>query len=208
MRDLMITGVAAATLTATAFADYSITQAPTAPTYAGHQIDFDQPGDPTGAITGTEWLASDGITIGSGVGDGGAVDDWDAVFGPFGIGDGNSHLGAFGTFLTFTQDLTEMSIEVWNNGTDPFFGGIGIFLFDDGVEVGSFFTIPSWAGVGDAAFDITTSGGDVFDEVRVIDFDFASVGIITDNYSWNAIPAPGALALLALAGCGRRRRRD
>ena len=100
-----------------------------------------------------------------------------------------------------------MSFEAWNNDQDPFFGGIGIFVLNDGIEVAALFTMPAWAEVGDPGFSITTTGGDVFDEVRIVDFGFASFGMFTDNYSWNNVPAPGALALLGLAGVTSRRRR-
>ena len=52
----------------TARADYTITQGDRAPTYAGHQIDFNS--TPSGAIVGDEWLASDGFNIMAGTGDG------------------------------------------------------------------------------------------------------------------------------------------
>jgi hypothetical protein len=201
----------AAALTGTctlAHAEYIITQGASAPQYSGYQIDFDQPGDPVGAIVGDEWQASHGITLMSGVGDGGVVDDWDSVYGPWGLGDAMSHWGSFGTFLSFDYDVQEMSFQVWNNGTDPFWGGIGVYLFNDGNEVAFLGTIPAWAGEGDSWFNITTTDGDAFDEVRIIDWDFSSLGIFTDNYSWNQVPSPGALALLSLAGIVARRRRS
>ncbi len=208
MKNLTLTVAVVSALTSSAMADYTITQGDSAPTYSGHQIDFDQAGDPVGMIVGDEWLASDHINIMSGLGDGGNVDDWDAVYGGWGLGDGNSHVGGFGTFLTFDQDVTEMSLQIWNNGVDPFFGGIGISLYKDGAEVAFMAATPAWGTADQSWFNFTTTGGDTFDEVRIVDWDFASFGIFTDNYSYNVVPAPGAMALLGLAGvCGRRRRR-
>ena len=205
---LLASALAALALSSMAMGAYTITQGTTAPTYGDYQLDFDQPGDPTGAIVGDEWYGSHGITLGSGVGDGGSVDDWDATYGGNGwLGAGNSHWGSFGTFITFDGPVGEFSLEVWNNGTDPFFGGIGVYVFQQGVEVGFIGGTPAWNGAGMQAWDIVATDGDWFDEVRIIDWDFASFGIYTDNYSWNDVPAPGALALLGLAGLARRRRR-
>lgn len=204
-----IAATAGLAMCASARADVTITQGATAPVYSGNQITFDEVGDPVGAIANDAYLASHGVSFMAGTGEGGVVQDWDAVYGPWGLGSGNSHWGNFGTFVSFTEDLTEMSFDAWNNDQDPFFGGISIIALNDGVEVANMFTMPSWAGVGDAGFNITTTGGDVFDEVRIIDWGFSSFGMFTDNYSWNAVPAPGALALLGLAGvAGRRRRRS
>ncbi len=204
---LAITAVAIAALSSSTMAGYVITQGPTAPQYAGYQVDFDQPDDPVGAIVGDEWQGSHGITFMAGTGDGGVVDDWDAVYGPWGLGTGNSHWGSFGTFVNFDYAVQEMSFEAWNNGTDPWMGGIGIYVFNEGVEVAFLGTTPAWAGAGDSAFNIVGTDGDSFDEIRIIDWDFASVGMFTDNYSWNAVPGPGALSLLALAAVASRRRR-
>ena len=86
----------------------------------------------------------------------------------------NSYYGPFGVFIEFGNDLSEMSFEAWDSSgpPSPFGGGMGVFVFDNGVESGSGFFTPAFAGVGDSAFDITTSGGMVFDEVRILGFGF------------------------------------
>jgi MYXO-CTERM domain-containing protein len=199
----------AAAITVPAFADYTITQGTTAPTY-GTTLNFDEPGGPTGFVSTDAWLVSHGITelqAGDGVPQ---VDDWATITGQPWIGSGNSFFGNFGVFLTFENDVTEMSFEAWDPSgpPGPFGGGMGIFLFNDGVEVGSAFVEPARAGIGDQAFDVTTSGGDVFDEIRILGFGFTPTTYI-DNMSWNPVPAPGALALLGVVGLvgGRRRRK-
>jgi hypothetical protein len=81
-------------------------------------------------------------------------------------------------------------------------------MFDDGVEVASSFVTPAWGGIGDTWFDITADGGDVFDEVRILGWGFSPT-TYADNLSWDVVPGPGSLALLAVAGLvSRRRRRD
>lgn len=126
----------------------------------------------------------------------------------WGLGDGNSFFGNFGIFLTFDDDVTEFSAQVWDPSgpPSPFGGGLGVFVFNDGVEIASYFGEPAWAGLGDSWFDIAATDGMVFDEVRILGFGFTPT-TYADNLSWNPVPAPGALALLGLAGLSRRRRR-
>ncbi len=193
-----------------ALGGYAITQGTTAPTYTGFTLNFDEPGGPTGLISPTFWQASHGITIDAGDG-APQVDNWDIVHAAgWGLGDNNSFFGSFGVFMTFDNDLTEMSIEVWDPSgpPSPLGGGLGVFLFNDGVQVAAASVEPAWGGLGDSWFDLTTDGGDVFDEVRILGFGF-DPSTYADNLSWNTVvPAPGSIALLALAGVvGRRRNR-
>ena len=198
----------AAVVAAPALGGYTITQGSTDPAYTGMTLNFDEPGGPVGIVTPDAWLISHGLTIQAGDGVP-QVDNWDIVHGAgWGLGDGNSFFGNFGVFMNFETDLTEMAIEVWDPSgpPGPFGGGLGVFVFDDGVEVASTFVEPAWGGVGDSWFDITTDGGDVFDEVRILGFGFTPT-TYADNLSWNLVPGPGSLALLGLAGLSGSRRR-
>ncbi len=192
-----------------ALGGYVITQGVTAPTYTGFTLNFDEPGGPTGLVSTTAWLGSHGITIDAGDG-APQVDNWDIVHAAgWGLGDNNSFFGNFGVFMTFDNDLSEMSIEIWDPSgpPGPIGGGLLVVLFDDGIEVSSAVVTPAWGGLGESWFDLTTDGGDVFDEVRILGFGFTPT-TYADNLSWNVVPAPGSLALLALAGLvGRRRNR-
>ncbi len=202
----------AAGMSASAFGDYSIVQqSAAARTYTGFQIDFDQPGDPGGLgdfnpIDGSFWQATHGITFEAGVGGGGGVEYYNDFY-LWGLGEDKSHSGAFGTFLTFDSDIREISFQAWDGSGPPsgFGGGMGVILMDDGVEVAFDIVTPAWGGLGNTWYNITTTGSDRFDEIRLINFGFSD-GVFTDNYSWN-VPAPGALGLMALAGVGSRRRR-
>ncbi len=192
-----------------ALGGYTITQGASAPTYIDFVLNFDEPGGPTGLVSPTAWLASHGLTISAGDG-AGQVDAWDIVHNAgWGLGDNNSFFGNFGVFMTFDIDLIAMSIELWDPSgpPGPFGGGLSVFLFNDGVQVSSASVTPAWGGFGDSWFDLTTDGGDVFDEVRILGFGNDPT-TYADNLSWNAVPGPGSLALLAVAGLvGRRRNR-
>lgn len=200
--------VAALAGASAALADITVTQsAAPAPTYST-TLNFDEPGGPVGPVSTDAW-ASLGL-IEMQAGDGApVVGDFDAANGGWGLGDGNSFFGNFGVFMTFDTDLTEMSLQAWDPSgpPTPFGGGLAVVLFDDSVEVGSGFFTPAWGGVGDSWFNITTSGGMVFDEVRVLGFGFGPT-TYADNISWNAVPAPGAgAALFGLCTLAARRRR-
>lgn len=190
-----------------ALADITVTQGDSAPTYAT-TLNFDEVGGPTGVIDPgayagigiTELQAGDGTPF---------VGDNDTPQGGWGLGTGNSFFGAFGVFITFDSDLTEFSSQVWDPSGPPSFsgGGLGFFFFDDGVEVGSAFDItPAWGGLGDTWFDVTTTGGSVFDEVRILGFGFFPTTVV-DNMSWNAVPAPSSALILSVGLVGLRRRR-
>lgn len=195
---------AAATLSVPALADYTITQGTSAPTY-DTLLTFDEAGGPVGAIGADAFQADFGIVIDAGDGVP-QVGDFDPGWG---LGEGNSFFGNFGIFMSFDEDLTAWSGQIWDPAGPPsqFGGGLGIFLFSDGAEVGSGIYTPAWGGLGDTWFDITATDGMSFDEVRILGFGFPAT-TYGDNFSWTVVPAPGAMALLGLAGlAGRGRRR-
>jgi hypothetical protein len=186
-------------------ADVMVTQGASAPTY-GVTLNFDEPGGPTGVVAPNAWSASHGISelqAGDGVPQ---VGDFTGIFGPW-VGTGNSFFGNFGVFMTWADDLTELSTQVWDPSgpPSPFGGGFGVFVFNDGVEVANYFGQPAWGGLGDTWVDITTSGGMAFDEVRILGFGFGPTTFV-DNLSWNVVPEPSALALLALGAFAALRR--
>lgn len=197
--------IAATGLAVPAFGDFIITQGPSAPTYSDYTLNFDEPGGPTGLVTPSDWLGTHGLTIDAGD----LVPQVDNYDPGWGLGTGNSFFGNFGVFMTFTTDLTHLSLQAWDPSGPPTFfgGGMSVILFDDGVEVANLLVTPAWGGVGDDWFDIVATDGDSFDDVRILGWGFTPTTYV-DNLSWNTVPAPGALALLSLAGLvGVRRRR-
>lgn len=210
MQRSLITGLAltgAALVAAPALGGYTITVTDTATTYSGYSLNFDEVGGPTGPVTPDAWLASHGLMLDSGVGGGGNVDDW-AAFQGWPLGDGLSWLGPFGAFMTFDYDLTGFATEHWDPSgpAGGFGGGFGIYIFDDGVEVGNGFFDAAWGGIGDTWVNITADGGDVFDEVRILGWGMIPETYL-DNMSWDQVPAPSSLALLTVAGAVASRRR-
>lgn len=190
---------------ATASAAITITQGTSAPTYS-HLLTFDEPGAATGVNVAANSYAAYGLaSIISGEGSNYVGDNSPAT----GFNTTNSFYGPFGVFMEFGQDLSSASLQVWDSSgpSSPFGGGAAIAAFKDGNEVASLFFDPAFAGIGDEWFNITTSGGDTFDEIRVLGFGFPADTYV-DNVSWNVAPAPGAFALLGVAGLvgGRRRR--
>ena len=174
----------------------TISQGQTAPTYS-NTLNFDEPGGPTGSLPADAFL-SYGITslqAGDGnnfVGDNTAGQPW--------VGTGNSFFGNFGVFINFANDLTEFSVNIWDPSgpPSPIFGGLSVFVFNDGVQVADVFTEPAWGGLGDPAFNITTSGGMVFDEVRILGNGFLPT-TYADDLSWNVVPEPSCGLLCGLA---------
>lgn len=197
----------AAGTASSAMATYNIAQSgAAAPTY-GTTLNFDEPGTPTGIVPANTWAGIGVTELQAGDGQP-VVGDNDAVFGGWGLGSGNSFFGNFGVFMTFDTDLDGFSTQVWDPSgpPSPFGGGAAVFILDDGVEVSAFAFEPAWGGLGDTWLNITATGGMVFDEVRILGFGFGPTTVV-DNLSWNAVPAPGAAALLAIGGIASARRR-
>lgn len=187
-----------------AVADITVAQAASGTTYAT-TLNFDEAGGPTGAGLANDSWAGIGLAD-MAAGDGNnVVSDFAEPW----IGTDNAFFGNFGIFMAFDSDLTNFSGQFWDPSgpPGPIGGGMGIFVFNDGVEVANSFVTPSWGFVGDEWIDISATGGMVFDEIRVLGFGFTAT-TYADNLSWNAVPAPSSLAMLGLAGAiaGRRRR--
>jgi hypothetical protein len=195
---------AIALVAAAASASISVTQGTSAPTY-DTTLTFDEPGTPTGTVATNTWAGIGLAEMQAGdsnpfVGDVSGTNPW--------INSGNAFQGIFGVFMTFDTDLTSFSAQVWDPSGDPgpFGGGVGIFVFNDGVEVANAFITPAWGGLGDEWIDITTAEGMTFDEVRILGYGFFPTTYV-DNLSWNAVPAPSSIALLGFAGFTATRRR-
>ena len=203
-----IGAIGVALVSTTALGGITITQGSSAPTYSS-TLTFDEPGAPVGVglapNSWTPWGVAD-LQAGD---SNQVVTDVTGTPGYGWLGTGNSFYGNFGVVLTRDSDATEFSTQFWDpSGPPSFFGGGAVaFVFDDGVELGFFSFEPAWGGVGDEWINVTTDGGTVFDEIRILGYGFGPTSYI-DNASWNAVPVPGAAALLGVAGLiGTRRRR-
>jgi hypothetical protein len=197
----------AALVSTSVFGGYLVEQGPSAPTYTDYALDFDEPGGPTGMVPPDAWLGTHNLIIDSGVGGGGEVAAFGDLLG-WDLGDENSWKGPYGGFMTFQEDLTGMSLEVWDPSgpEEPWGGGMSVYLFNDGIEVAfNFFDAP-WGGEGDTWLNLVADGGDVFDEVRILGWGMIPETYM-DNMSWDVVPSPGGLAIMALAGLAARGRR-
>lgn len=198
---------AALLATAAAPAAISITQsAAPAPTYST-LLTFDEPGTPTGLVPSNYW-ASYGLTITDGVnGNNTVIDDVTGTF-PW-VGTGNVDVGTFGVYMTFDQEVTEMSFQAWDPSGPPSPFGNGLYIYltdidDNIIGFGSF--TGAWGGIGDTWFDVTTTGGDTFRKAIIFNNSFDPTTFV-DNVSWNIVPGPGSLCVLALGFLGGVRRR-
>ena len=199
--------IAAAALGTSASAGLTITQNASQNAYGDHLITFDEPGVPLGPtlLPTNYYQASDGMVIASGSSDGSVGDN--TSFLGFPVGTGLSYFANFGAFMNFDYKVTGLDIQFLDpSGPPSFFGGGAIaIVFNNGVQVGTELSFtPAWGGVGDEWIHIEATGGDRFDDVRILGFGFTPTSYV-DNISWT--PAPGSLALLGFAGLGMRRRR-
>lgn len=188
---------AAGLLSGSAWAGVIITQGSSAPTY-GTTLNFDEPGTPTGVVPTTQWLGSHGVTIDAGDGVPYVAPE-DLINTPW-INSGNSFFGNYGVFATFSQPLTALSVQVWDPSgpPSPFGGGLGVFLFSNGNMLDDYgFGEPAWGGIGDSWWNITTTAGTTFDEVRILGFGFFPT-TYADNFSWQVVPEPTSLGLFGL----------
>jgi hypothetical protein len=190
-----------------AVGDITVTQGPDAPTY-GITLNFDEPGGPTGLVPPDSWSGDPWRITEFQAGDGfPVVDDFTDLF-PW-VGTGNSFFGNFGAFIKFENDLTEFSVAVWDPSgpPSPFGGGLGVFVFNDDELLTQGIGEPAWGGLGDPWWNVTTSDGMVFDEVRILGFGFFPTTYV-DDLSWNVVPEPSSLllALGAFALMFRRRK--
>ncbi|MHC5113849.1 MAG: hypothetical protein ACYTGP_05415 [Planctomycetota bacterium] len=192
---------AAAALTFTAgnaWGTFTITQGDAPfPEYA-QTIDFDEPGVPAGVPLGSPWefyTDSDGITFTSGNGFL-AVDDWDTLAGiAGGTGDGAELAGGFSVRMVFDGDVTEASWQGWADGSPGFpFGGINVFLFDDGVQVATYSGVASFGTTIGSYFNVVADGGDKFDEIRFFNGAFNSFTTYVDNLSFSTPVGPVEVA--------------
>jgi MYXO-CTERM domain-containing protein len=200
---------ALAMVTMSASAAITITQqnAP-APTY-DTLLTFDEPATPTGLVASNYWQGTHGLTsLTDGVNGAAVVGDYSGTH-PW-INSGNATEGFFGVFMTFDQEVTAMNFQAWDpSGPPDFFGnGLTIILvdIDDNIIDAAQFT-GAWGGIGDTWIDIVATDGDTFQKIVITNNSFNPVTYV-DNVSWTSVPAPGSLALVAVAGLvGRRRRR-
>ena len=209
MRLELVTAIGVAAAVATqANAAYTLTQtAAPAPTYST-TLNFDEPGQATGVLPANYWQPGFGVTDLNAGDSVPFVDNLNSLFGYPWLPNNNSFYGNFGVFVTLDSPVDAFSVQAWDpsGAPSPFGGGMGIFVFNNGVEVANGFYTPAWAGVGSSWFNIVATGGMEFDEVRILGFGFGPTTIV-DNLSWNTVPTPGALALFGLAGVFARRRR-
>ncbi len=203
---LLTIGFAVAVGGSTALGSVMITQGTSAPTYS-ITLTFDEPGGPTGQVPTDAWAASHGISsLNSGDGVNRIVAD-PGNYGWTWAGGDYAFIAPWGTFINFANDLTELSAQVWDDSGPggPFGGGMFVGAYNDGLEVALVFVDPAWGGLGLEWFNFTTTDGSVFDEVRFVGNNWIGPTNIVDNLSWNLVPEPASLALLALAAVIRRR---
>jgi len=209
MKTAMLICASALTVAAAANAGYTVTQSTAAaPTYA-NTLNFDEAGGPTGFVSSNAWT---GYGISS-------IQDQDTGTGayvipgstfPWMTNTSNVLYGAWGIDITFAQPVTHFSFQLWgNSGTPSFFGGgTGVFVTNSSGDIlgGDVYTA-AWGGVGKTWFNIEATGGDTITRVLIPGFGQGLPEQMIDNLSWNTVPGPGAVALLALGLAGRGRRR-
>jgi uncharacterized protein (TIGR03382 family) len=198
-----------------AFAGYVVTQTLAAPTqYTEKTANFDEAFAFVGAQNPyTSYSSINGLTV-EGLNGGCATGNWNALHnmnGGFGSL-GNSIYGGLGISLKFNKDIDALSFQGWADGSSGFQAGMSVFIKNDGVQVGNAFFASSVAFGSNANlekswYNVTGTDGAYFDEIVFYNAAFNSFTTYADNLSWENIPAPGAMALLGLAGAVARRRR-
>lgn len=186
----------------------TITQGTSAPGYSS-TLNFDEVGAPTGTgLATSSWTAwgVNSITAGDG---NQVVDDVTGLPGYSWLGTGNSFYGNFGVVIELADDVDAFSVQVWDPSGPPSFigGGLAIFLYDDGNEVGNAFGVtPAWGGVGDEWFNMVADSGTKFDQITIFGLGSFPTTYV-DNLSWHTVPAPSTAALFGIGALAARRRR-
>lgn len=125
----------------------------------------------------------------------------------------NLSLGALSTvtmLLDSVSDFASVELGYYENGP---WGGISYHLdasLGGSVVASDSFVISDLGGRDNAAVAMLSVGGAEFDTLRLYAMygdEFSGPRAILDNLTINAVPAPGALALLGLGGLVARRRR-
>ncbi|MFO0859066.1 MAG: hypothetical protein U0570_00820 [Phycisphaerales bacterium] len=203
--------LSAATLASNAGAAFTITQsAVAAPTYS-NLLTFDAPGTPTGEVPSDSWTSYGISAIYTGENAAASfVTQANTTPGYGWLGTGNVCAGAYGVYMKFSSEVSQLSAQYWDDsGPGSFFGGgAAIVLLKGDVEVGSLFiNSPAFSPTAKPWFNITGGAGETFDEIRFVGFGFFPTAYI-DNVSWTSVPSPAGACLLGLAGLmGTRRRR-
>ncbi|MBS0187620.1 MAG: hypothetical protein JSS51_06095 [Planctomycetes bacterium] len=203
--------LSAAALASNAGAAFTVTQsAAAAPTYA-HTLNFDEPGTPTGEVPANAFTSYGVASLYTGENASASyITQANTTPGYGWLGTGNVCAGAYGVFMKFSGEVSQLSVQYWDDsGPGSFFGGgAAIVLLKNDVEVSfTFLNSPAFSPTAKPWFNITGDAGDSFDEIRFVGFGFFPTAYI-DNVSWTSVPSPAGACLLGLAGLmGSRRRR-
>jgi len=203
--------IGAAALASNAGAAFTITQsASAAPTY-GQTLTFDEPGTPTGTVPADSFVSYGVASLYTGDSSSTSnIVQANTIPGYGWLGTGNVCAGTYGVFMKFSSQVSELSVQYWDDsGPGSFFGGgAAIVLLKNDVEVSfTFLDNPAFGPTAKPWFNITGEAGDSFDEIRFVGFGFFPTAYI-DNVSWTTVPSPAGVAVLGLAGiAGFRRRR-
>lgn len=179
------------------------------PTYS-NVLNFDAPGSPTGPCAGDAFAAFGVSSLVTGTDPGAYVTQMNTIPGYGWLGTGNVATGAFGLYMKFSSEVSQLSVQYWDNsGPGSFFGGGAILVLSkNGVQVDSYFIQnPAFGPAGKPWFNITSSGGSTFDQIDFVGFGSASADAFIDNVSWTSIPTPASAALLVFGGTLITRRR-